>query len=61
MLFKRDNMHVFERYCDKCGEPSNRLKNVNGKMLCPKCRGLKTEDEQKLRRKEKLRMLWTLK
>jgi uncharacterized Zn finger protein (UPF0148 family) len=51
-------MPVFEKYCDKCGEPSNRLANVNGKMLCPKCRGLKTEEDEATGRKAQLRKLW---
>ena len=54
-------MVVFERYCDKCGELSKRLKNVNGKMLCPKCRGLKTEEDEEVGRRAQLRKLWTAK
>jgi hypothetical protein len=61
--FKKVNrMPVFERYCDKCGELSKRLKNVNGRMLCPKCRGLRTgEDDEEIGRKAQLRKLWTMK
>ena len=51
-------MAVFERYCDKCGERSKRLKNVNGKMLCPKCRGIKTDHDEEKGRREKLREIW---
>ena len=53
-------MPVFERYCDKCGEPSTRLRNVNGKMLCPKCRGLKVEEDAEVGRKAKLRKMWDI-
>ena len=51
-------MAVFEKYCDKCGEPSKYLKNVNGKLLCPKCRGLTIEQAEEESRKERLRRLW---
>jgi formylmethanofuran dehydrogenase subunit E len=51
-------MPVFEKYCDKCGEPSKQLKNMNGRMLCPKCRGLHFEDEEDTTRKQKLRKMW---
>ncbi|MCK4432758.1 MAG: hypothetical protein KAV48_02375 [Methanomicrobia archaeon] len=53
-------MPVFERYCDKCGEPSIRLRNVNGRMLCPKCRGLKVEEDEEVGRKAKLRKMWDI-
>lgn len=53
-------MPVFERYCDKCGEPSIRLRNVNGRMLCPKCRGLKVEEDAEVGRKAKLRKMWDI-
>lgn len=52
-------MVVFERYCDKCGEPSKMLKNVNGRMLCPKCRGIKIEQDEEKGRRAKLRELWS--
>ncbi|MEM5871739.1 MAG: hypothetical protein QW051_02610 [Candidatus Aenigmatarchaeota archaeon] len=51
-------MPVFEKYCDRCGEPSRQLKNINGKMLCPSCRGIKIEENEELTRKEKLRKMW---
>jgi uncharacterized Zn finger protein (UPF0148 family) len=54
-------MPIFEKYCDKCGEPSTQLKNVNGKMLCPKCRGLPVKEEEKISRKEQLRKMWLAK
>jgi formylmethanofuran dehydrogenase subunit E len=54
-------MPIFEKYCDKCGEPSTQLKNVNGKMLCPKCRGLPVKEEEKVSRKERLRKMWLAK
>ena len=54
-------MPVFERYCDKCGEPSKTLKNVNGKMLCAKCRGIRLEEDEELGRKAQLRKMWGVK
>ena len=51
-------MAVFEKYCDKCGEPSKFLKNVNGRLLCPKCRGLVKEEDEVETRREQLRRLW---
>lgn len=51
-------MATFEKYCDKCGEPTRQLKNVDGKMLCPKCRGLRFESDEEETRKQKLRRLW---
>jgi uncharacterized Zn finger protein (UPF0148 family) len=51
-------MPVFEKYCDKCGEPCIQLKNVNGRMLCPKCRGLSFVEEEEKTRKQKLRKMW---
>ena len=51
-------MPTFERYCDKCGMPDRRLVNVNGKMLCPKCRGVHSEEDEELTRKKKLRKMW---
>lgn len=53
-------MPVFEKYCDKCGEPCRQLKNINGKMICPKCRGLRFEDEEEATRKAKLRKMWNV-
>jgi uncharacterized Zn finger protein (UPF0148 family) len=54
-------MPVFEKYCDKCGEPSKMLKNVNGRMLCPKCRGIRLEEDEETGRKAQLRKLWGIK
>jgi len=54
-------MPVFEKYCDKCGELSKRLRNVNGRMLCPRCRGLRIEEDEETGRKAQLRKLWTVK
>ena len=51
-------MPVFEKYCDKCGEPSTSLKNVNGRMICAKCRGVHFEEDTELTRKAKLRKMW---
>jgi uncharacterized Zn finger protein (UPF0148 family) len=51
-------MVVFERYCDKCGEPSKMLKNVNGKKLCPKCRGIRLEEDEEVGRRAQLRKMW---
>ena len=51
-------MVVFEKYCDKCGEPSNRLANVDGKKLCPKCRGIRTEEDEEQGRRAKRRKMW---
>ena len=51
-------MPVFEKYCDKCGEPSTSLKNVNGRMICAKCRGVHFEEDEELTRKAKLRKMW---
>ena len=54
-------MPVFERYCDKCGERSIRLKNVDGRMLCPRCRGLKVEEDEETTRRARRRKLWEMK
>jgi uncharacterized Zn finger protein (UPF0148 family) len=54
-------MPTFERYCDRCGMPDKRLKNVNGRMLCPKCRGITIEEDQEINRKTQLRRLWGIK
>ena len=54
-------MVVFERYCDRCGELSKKLKNVDGRLLCPRCRGLKTEGEEEEGRRAQLRKLWGIK
>lgn len=51
-------MPTFEKYCDKCGEPGVALKNVDGKMLCPKCRGLHFREDDEATRKAKLRKMW---
>ena len=51
-------MATFERYCDTCGEPTRQLKNVDGRMLCPKCRGLSFPEDEEQSRREKRRKLW---
>jgi uncharacterized Zn finger protein (UPF0148 family) len=53
-----DYMPTFEKYCDKCGQPDRRLANVNGRMLCPRCRGLHVEEDDTVTRKKQLRKLW---
>jgi|GEM_PF-2068132 len=54
-------MVVLEKYCDKCGERSKFLKNVNGMRLCPKCRGIVKQSEEGENRLERLKRLWGIK
>lgn len=51
-------MPTFEKYCDKCGMPSKHLSNVNGRMLCPKCRGIHVEEDEETTRRQRLRKMW---
>jgi uncharacterized Zn finger protein (UPF0148 family) len=52
-------MVQFEKYCDKCGMPSKQLVNVDGKRLCPKCRGVHVEEDEEQTRREQRRKLWS--
>lgn len=46
-----------EKYCDKCGIESRKLREVSGgKKLCPVCRGI--PEERQLSRLEKVKRDW---